>query len=166
MYISRWSSCGESGAGRGNCAGDGICRDRPRERKSGLREALGVVGGTALSSLLPWRSRSRKVGEGCRGLGADAGSEKERFLAGDLEGVAKSWGATASSVVPSIILGTGRMRLDVSRSQLPGSRWTLLLMLRYLYSHTVEIRPAAVHMIAFMTRSDRAKCVSSGSCVV
>ena len=80
------SSCGLSGAGTDSCAGLGICRLNPRERKSGRRVVLGVVG-TALSSLLSRRSFSRKDGDGARATG---GSDRLRFFAGDLEGVLAS----------------------------------------------------------------------------
>lgn len=95
-----WSSCGDNGGARGKfeceiegkCAGLGICKERPRERKSGRREAFGVVG-TAWSSLLCWLlSFSRKVGEGARVDGALGGSEKERDLEGVLEGESRSTG--------------------------------------------------------------------------
>jgi hypothetical protein len=55
----------------------------------------GVVG-TAWSSLLPCRMRSRKVGEGASvPFAAVGGSEKER----DLEGVVASRGCVALSIV-------------------------------------------------------------------
>jgi len=80
------SSCGLSGAAVESCAGLGICKLKPRERKSGRRVVLGVVG-TALSSLLSRRSFSRKDGDGARAAG---GSDRLRFFAGDLEGVLAS----------------------------------------------------------------------------
>lgn len=80
------SSCGLSGAVVESCAGLGICRLRPRARKSGRRVAFGVVG-TAMSSLLSRRSFSRKEGEGARAAG---GSDRLRFFAGDLDGVVAS----------------------------------------------------------------------------
>jgi len=80
------SSCGLRGAIVESCAGLGICRLKPRDRKSGRRVVLGVVG-TALSSLLSRRSFSRKDGDGARAAG---GSERLRFFAGDLEGVLAS----------------------------------------------------------------------------
>lgn len=100
------SSCGESGTARGkveeaftrlgNCEGDGICNDSPRPKISGLLLARGVRG-TAWSSLLPeWCILSRKVGEGWRVLGAEAGSEKERDLDGVREGESTAEGGGRS----------------------------------------------------------------------
>ena len=80
------SSCGLSGAVIESCAGLGICKLKPRDRKSGRRVDLGVVG-TALSSLLSRRSFSRKDGDGARAAG---GSDRLRFFAGDLDGVLAS----------------------------------------------------------------------------
>jgi hypothetical protein len=80
------SSRGLSGAVVESCAGLGIWRFRPRERKSGRRVVLGVVG-TALSSLLSRRNVSRKEGEGARVAG---GSERLLCFAGDLDGVLAS----------------------------------------------------------------------------
>lgn len=77
------SSCGLSGAVVESCAGLGICRLRPRARKSGRRVAFGVVG-TAMSSLLSRRSFSRKEGEGASAAG---GSERDLC---DLDGVVAS----------------------------------------------------------------------------
>lgn len=59
------------------------------------------------SSLLPCRTLSRKVGEGCRAVTAwaEGGSEKERFLLPDLVGVATSRGETAVSMALSIVQG-------------------------------------------------------------
>ena len=90
----------------------GICRDRPRARKSGRRGdlAFGVVG-KAWSSLL-CGILSRKVGEGARPVGvvlllAFGGSEKERDLEGVLEGEFASVGKCEedrSNVVASIVV--------------------------------------------------------------
>jgi hypothetical protein len=55
-------------------------------------ERMVGVAGTAWSSLLPCRMRSRKVGDGARA--AMGGSEKER----DLEGVVTSGGSEALSI--------------------------------------------------------------------
>lgn len=75
------SSRGLRGPVLESCVGLGICRLRPRDRKSGRRVLFGVEG-TALSSLLSRRSFSRMDGEGARVVG---GSERLRFFAGDLE---------------------------------------------------------------------------------
>ena len=85
----------------------GICRDRPRARKSGRRMGLGVVG-TAWSSLLVDReSFSRKLGEGARveGLLAAGVSENERVLEGVREGEAVSGGCRDGlvSIIGSIV---------------------------------------------------------------
>ena len=67
------------------------------------------------SSLLPCRTLSRKVGEGCRAATAwaEGGSEKERFLLPDLVGVATSRGETAVSMALSIVQGKpGRLWLQ------------------------------------------------------
>lgn len=85
MFVD--SSCGLSGAVVESCAGLGICRLRPRVRKSGRRVVFGVVG-TALSSLLSRRSFSRIDGEGARTPAG--GSERLLFFAGDLDGVLAS----------------------------------------------------------------------------
>jgi hypothetical protein len=77
------SNCGLSGAVVESCAGLGICRLRPRARKSGRRVAFGVVG-KAISSLLSRLSFSRKEGEG-----ASAAGGSERLLC-DLDGVVAS----------------------------------------------------------------------------
>lgn len=100
------SSRGESGTARGkleafppgvgNCEGDGICKDRPLPKISGLLPARGVSG-TALSSLLvELCSLSRKVGEGWRVFGAEGGSEKERDFEGVLDGESMAEGGGRS----------------------------------------------------------------------
>lgn len=62
----------------------GICKDNPRERKSGRRDGLGVVGRRASSSLLFRYCLSWKVGDGWSVLGPlFGGSDRER----DFEGV-------------------------------------------------------------------------------
>ena len=66
------SSCGLSGAVIESCAGLGICKLKPRDRKSGRRVVLGVVG---------------TDGDGARAAG---GSDRLRFFASDLEGVLAS----------------------------------------------------------------------------
>lgn len=98
-WIFVCSSRGLSGAALESCAGLGICRLKPRERKSGRRMAFGVVG-TALSSLLSRRSFSWKDGEGARAVG---GSERLRFFAGDTEGVFASEGGFKRSPAWSIV---------------------------------------------------------------
>jgi len=109
MYTLSRLSWGESGTsmGRGKCEGEGmeleekvlpsggICKDRPRDRKSGRRAGrlgFGVVG-RAWSSLLCCVGRfSRKDGEGASaggvlvGVLALGGSEKERDFEGVLSG--------------------------------------------------------------------------------
>lgn len=59
------------------------------------------------SSLLPCRTLSRNVGEGCRAVTAwaEGGSDRERFLLPALEGVATSRGETAGSMALSMVHG-------------------------------------------------------------
>lgn len=78
----RESSCGERGTRAAKCAGlsigdsrGGICRDRPRERKSGLRGVLGLA--TIVWSSLDMRAGSRNFGEGSR---RGVLSERDRAL--------------------------------------------------------------------------------------
>ena len=83
----------------------GIWRNRPRARKSGRREAFGVMG-TALSSLLWRESLSWKVGEGWRALGVVllGGSEKERDFDGVLIGEFISGGGCMAVIVSIVQL--------------------------------------------------------------
>lgn len=81
-YVLRESSCGERGTRAAKCAGlgigdsrGGICRDRPRERKSGLRGVLGLA--TIVWSSLDMRAGSRNFGEGSR---RGVLSERDRAL--------------------------------------------------------------------------------------
>jgi hypothetical protein len=85
-YVLCASSCGERGTRAAKCAGlgmgdsrGGICSERPRERKSGLRGVLGLA--TMVWSSLDMRAGSRNFGEGSsRGVL----SERDRAL-GDLD---------------------------------------------------------------------------------
>lgn len=108
-----WSSRGESGTAcgkpeddvftrEGNCEGEGIWSDNPLPSTSGLLPARGVSGTELSSLLLAWRSRSWKVGEGWRALGAEDGSEKERDLEGVLEGES-TMGAGGRSMEVSMV---------------------------------------------------------------
>lgn len=101
-YVLRASSCGERGTRAAKCAGlgmgmgmsrGGICKERPLERKSGLRGVLGPA--TMVWSSLDIRAGSLNFGEGSR---RGVLSERERTL-GDFDfcGVCMSCWSTAVS---------------------------------------------------------------------
>lgn len=80
-YVLRESSCGDRGTRAAKCAGlgicnspwGGICSERPRERKSGLRGVLGLA--MMVWSSFDTRLGSRNLGDGSR---RGALSDKER----------------------------------------------------------------------------------------
>lgn len=112
-YVCEWSSLGERGVRLiyadvlADIKSRGICKDRPRAGKAGLRGvvmAMGELGSPrSLSSFDIFFAGSRNLGDGERAGGWPA-SDKERVfdLEGDLEGILRSGvEAVAVLVVPS-----------------------------------------------------------------